>query len=118
MPTLLLVVILTNILRLITTLSGHTDAISSVGFSKHGPSFVVSVSEDRTLKLWSLSSMGNALLYSYACSHIFPLATKGKLIGSGEPITVKAHDKDINSVVVSPNDKFLATASQDKTVKV
>ena len=29
-----------------------------------------------------------------------------------------AHDKDINSVCVSPNDKLVATGSQDKTAKV
>lgn len=32
--------------------------------------------------------------------------------------TVLAHQKDINSVTVSPNDKFIATGSQDKTAKV
>ena len=29
-----------------------------------------------------------------------------------------AHEKDINSVSVSPNDKMIATGSQDKTAKV
>lgn len=29
-----------------------------------------------------------------------------------------AHEKDINSVSVSPNDKLIATGSQDKTAKV
>jgi hypothetical protein len=29
-----------------------------------------------------------------------------------------AHDKDINSVSVSPNDRFIATGLQDKTDKV
>lgn len=32
--------------------------------------------------------------------------------------TVKAHEKDINTVMVSPNDKLIATGSQDKTAKV
>lgn len=31
---------------------------------------------------------------------------------------VKAHDKDINCLAVSPNDKLIASASQDKLVKV
>ncbi len=32
--------------------------------------------------------------------------------------TAVAHDKDINAVAVAPNDKFIATGSQDKTAKV
>ena len=32
--------------------------------------------------------------------------------------TRKAHDKDVNSIEVSPNDKITATASQDRTIKV
>jgi WD40 repeat protein len=32
--------------------------------------------------------------------------------------TVKAHDKDINTIAVSPNDKIIATGSQDRTIKV
>jgi WD40 repeat protein len=31
---------------------------------------------------------------------------------------VAAHDKDINAVVVSPNDALVVTASQDRTAKV
>lgn len=32
--------------------------------------------------------------------------------------TVAAHQKDINSVAISPNDQLVASASQDKTAKV
>lgn len=32
--------------------------------------------------------------------------------------TVRAHDKDINTIDVSPNSKLIATGSQDKTIKV
>jgi U3 small nucleolar RNA-associated protein 13 len=32
--------------------------------------------------------------------------------------TVLAHDKDINCVSISPNDRFIATSSQDKTAKL
>lgn len=33
-------------------------------------------------------------------------------------LTTIAHEKDINSICVSPNDKFIATGSMDKTAKV
>ena len=33
-------------------------------------------------------------------------------------LTEKAHDKDVNGITVAPNDKLVATASQDKTAKV
>lgn len=45
-------------------------------------------------------------------------------ISFAEPATlnvlnsVRAHEKDINNVTISPNDKLIATASQDKTAKV
>ncbi len=32
--------------------------------------------------------------------------------------TVLAHDKDINCVKFSPNEKLIATASQDRSIKV
>lgn len=32
--------------------------------------------------------------------------------------TILAHQKEINCVTISPNDKLIATASQDKTAKV
>lgn len=31
---------------------------------------------------------------------------------------VAAHDKDVNALAFSPNDSLLATASQDKTIKL
>jgi U3 small nucleolar RNA-associated protein 13 len=31
---------------------------------------------------------------------------------------VAAHDKDLNQLAISPNDALIASASQDKTVKV
>jgi len=32
--------------------------------------------------------------------------------------SVRAHDKDINTVAVSPNDALVATGSQDKLIKI
>ncbi|KAL3875489.1 hypothetical protein ACJMK2_033435 [Sinanodonta woodiana] len=89
-----------NSISCIAVGQGHTHAVLSVSFSKVKPSFVVSGSQDCTLKLWDVS---------------FDADPAGMLHAR---YTEKAHDKDINSVAVSPNDKFVATGSQDKTTKL
>ena len=63
------------------------------------PSFWVSGSEDKTLKLWDLESITDGVLH-------------------GAKVTVKAHDKSINAVCVAPNDKLVASCSMDKTIKL
>ena len=64
--------------------------------------FLVSGSEDLTLKLWDLPSEFE----------------EGEVTSLHSRFTEKAHDKDINSIAIAPNDKLLATGSQDKTAKV
>ncbi|KAJ1560169.1 U3 small nucleolar RNA-associated protein 13, partial [Nowakowskiella sp. JEL0078] len=85
---------------------GHTEAVGAVAITKKTKDFIFSGSQDRTVKCWGIS---------------------GKALGndvSGEPsklkavFTFQAHEKDINSISVSPNDKLIATASQDKTAKI
>lgn len=57
------------------------------------PQFVVTGSQDLTVKLWDVA--------------------KGQAV-----YTRKAHDKDINALDVSPDDRMFASASQDRTVKI
>jgi len=66
-------------------------------------SFLVSGSRDLTIKLWSLPATDP--------SHrsVLPLQSK---------LTQKAHDKEIQSLAVSPNDKLIASGSRDKKAKV
>lgn len=66
--------------------------------------FLLSGSEDLTLKYWSLPSS----------IHIGP----GCPVNLHATVTERAHEKDINFVAVAPNDHFVASASQDKTAKV
>lgn len=64
----------------------------------HPPSFLLTGSEDRTIKRWIIpksSSTAPRALY-----------------------TRKAHDKDINALAVSPTCHLFASASQDRTVKI
>ncbi|XP_015242994.1 PREDICTED: transducin beta-like protein 3 [Cyprinodon variegatus] len=82
--------------------SSHTNAVGSISCSRMKASFIVTGSQDCTVKVWDL-----------------PAAFPGKEIHQLVPRTTeKAHDKDVNSVAVSPNDKLLASGSQDRTAKL
>lgn len=84
--------------------NAHTASVGCVALSRTALNFLVSGSQDTCLKVWRL--------------------TPGQLESSdqlGELSvlhTVVAHEKDINSVCVSPNDKLIATGSQDKVAKI
>ncbi|KAJ3601529.1 hypothetical protein NHX12_032497 [Muraenolepis orangiensis] len=85
--------------------SGHANAVGCVSFSRMKESFIASGSQDCTVKVWDLPD-GVAT------------ATGDVLHELSARVTEKAHDKDINSVAVSPNDKLLASGSQDRTAKL
>lgn len=78
----------------------HTGSVGSVAFSQTDCSFGVSVSQDMCLKIWEIPKTVK-ISSDLNCVQ-----------------TVLAHQKDINCVAVSPNDKIIATASQDKTAKL
>ncbi|XP_015595492.1 transducin beta-like protein 3 isoform X2 [Cephus cinctus] len=80
----------------------HTASVGSVAVSNTSAKFFVSASQDSCIKLWNLPEKLNF----------------------DEEVTINvthtelAHEKDINSIAVSPNDRFIATGSQDKTAKL
>lgn len=69
---------------------------------------MVTASQDRTAKIWDLA----ALVNDASDSSDAPLAAIRSLT------TQKIHDKDINSLDIAPNDKLLASGSQDRTAKL
>ncbi|XP_030067433.1 transducin beta-like protein 3 [Microcaecilia unicolor] len=90
--------------------SGHTHGVGTVACSRLKEAFIVSGSQDCTLKIWKLPK-------SLSCKN------RGD-DGSWTPevlhahLTEKGHDKVINSITVSPNDKLVASGSQDRTAKL
>ncbi|KAK1947870.1 Transducin beta-like protein 3 [Phytophthora citrophthora] len=102
--------------RCVATCAGHTEALGAVAISQRatsfatGAAFFVTGSSDKTLKLWSLQPLAGA----YAASSK-PSPTELTISTLG---AVKAHEKDVNAIAVSPNDRFIASASQDKLIKV
>ncbi|CCT61110.1 hypothetical protein [Plenodomus lingam JN3] len=74
------------------TSAAFTDPLS------HPPAYIVTGSQDRTVKRWDTSKeMKQKLRAKY---------------------TRKAHDKDINAIDIDPSGTLFASASQDRTVKI
>lgn len=91
---------------------GHAESIGGIVMSRKecklesdvmGLRFMFTGSQDRTIKMWDLSSLDPQRQEPTRCKSL---------------TTHKAHEKDINSLDVAPNDRFLASGSQDKTAKV
>ncbi|QCD81068.1 transducin beta-like protein 3 isoform X2 [Vigna unguiculata] len=82
---------------------GHMGAVGAIAFSKRKRDFFVSGSSDHTLKVWSMDGLSDNMTV--------PFNLKAKAV-------VAAHDKDINSVAVAPNDSLVCSGSQDRTACV
>ncbi|KAG5438598.1 hypothetical protein PCANB_002704 [Pneumocystis canis] len=86
----------------VATFTGHMDSVSSVALSSMKkvtmPNFLLTGSQDQTIKLWNILDLKEDCVKSV--------------------YTRKAHDKDINALDISYDDKIFISASQDKTCKV
>jgi WD40 repeat protein len=79
-------------IKIVTTLKGHCDSVSSVAFS-HDSTRLTSASGDKTVKIGDVSS-GQCLQ------------------------TLKGHGSLVSSVAFSHDSAWLASASEDKTVRI
>lgn len=102
------------------TFTGHAESIGAIALPRsarpfispgfqdplnHPPSFLLTGSQDRTIKRWDTSKLST----NFSIPQPLPKAI----------FTRKAHDKDINALDVSASQPLLfASASQDRTVKV
>jgi U3 small nucleolar RNA-associated protein 13 len=100
----------------VSTLVGHAESLGAISLPKatpttgtptfenpldHPPPFLITGSQDKTIKRWDTSS-----------------ALKGGKKTSRATYTRKAHDKDINAIDINHNSTLFASASQDRTVKI
>ncbi|KAJ1647592.1 U3 small nucleolar RNA-associated protein [Coemansia asiatica] len=100
----------------VATAVGHTKAVGAVCLAQGaGCAFMLTGSEDRTVKKWDLDPLRpifeNPERMAATIKESGPIKLRSLY-------TFQAHDKDINSICVAPNDNIFATGSQDKTTKV
>ncbi len=119
--------------KLINTLVGHQDVVSSVSFSPNGQQ-IVSGSYDKTIKLWDRNgkllqtftghtqavnwvtfSPDGTMIASASDDHTIKLWS----VGTGKVLkTMTGHKDRVNWVSFSPDGKLIASASDDKTVNL
>ncbi|MCJ1405646.1 U3 small nucleolar RNA-associated protein 13 [Xylographa trunciseda] len=88
------------------SLPGQPPPVGSTAHSNpldHPPSFLLTGSQDRTVKRWEILPKSIA---------------KGEKRNPRAIYTRKAHEKDINAVATNHNSTLFASASQDRTVKI
>jgi U3 small nucleolar RNA-associated protein 13 len=86
---------------------GHAESVGAVAMARGGDNlkFMFTGSQDQTIKMWDVSEV--------------PIQFDNRAVLPCKSLTThKAHEKDINSLDVAPNDRFLVSGSQDRTAKV
>ncbi|KAI0996397.1 putative U3 small nucleolar RNA-associated protein 13 [Podosphaera aphanis] len=100
------------------TFTGHAESIGAICLPhqappesssaskaplEHPPRFMLTGSQDQTVKRWDISSSKDSASNRKAPRAVY---------------TRKAHDKDINAIDINHNSQLFASASQDRTVKI
>ena len=101
------------------TFQGHAESLGAIALPRmppssqdgldplnHPPAFLLTGSQDRTIKRWDTSK----LKVSSSATSAHPI--------SKSLYTRVAHEKDINAIDVSSTSSLFASASQDRTIKI
>ena len=115
-------------------LKGHTDRVNTVLFHQGGQ-LVISSSDDATIRIWELFGDDPKSMSLHDVSYLrsSSVNSNGTLIAGVDgyheiSVTKKdsksilrkgyGHIDDVSCVVYSPDDKYIASASYDKTVRI
>ena len=114
--------------RCIAVCVGHTESVGAVACTAaaHGDgAFVISGSRDTTLKVWRVDAPTKALRSATAAEEqdddglVVRDDSRGNEPARPRALTTRsAHDKEINCVVVSPDDNVVASGSQDRSIRL
>lgn len=119
--------------RCVGVLKGHVDRVNSVVFHQEG-NLVISSSDDSTVRIWELfnDDCKSVSLSDVSIFRSSSLNSKGNLcveVDGYRDICVKedsgcvlregiGHTDDVSDVCFSPDDRFIASASYDKTIRI
>lgn len=118
--------------RIVAKLTGHTDVVFTIGFSKDGK-YIVSGSGDKTVRVWDVNRKREVAKLRGHKKSIYGVAFSpdGKRVVSGAYdskvilwdwrnksiiSTGLEHSKKVQCVAFSPNGKYFASGSYDKRV--
>ena len=97
--------------RCVAVCEGHAESVGCVAFSRAAAKpFIVSGARDRTVKMWDASPL--------LLSPTSPTSTPPTILSLPCLSTRVAHTKDINCIAVSPNDRWIASGSEDRTIQL